>query len=139
MNFISNIRVLIWGCFHIVDIASGMCYTVYNLGWVLSQTLAILVIDFTVPSAMVTKEIVGNDDFVNNQANDDLIRSIDSSFYFFIIFFAIALLFGLILLYQNQKETLNNNKKKEICIWNRTVINKSWWCTKAHWVWNFDG
>ncbi|MBU4440549.1 MAG: MFS transporter [Firmicutes bacterium] len=100
--------------------ASGMFYTVYNVGRALSQTLAILVIEFTISPAMVTKAIVGMADFANIQANEDLIRSIDSSFYFFIIFFAIALLLGLILLYQNQKETLKNKQKKEICIYSPT-------------------
>lgn len=66
--------------------ASGMFYTLYNLGRALSQTLAILVIEINVPPATVTKAIVGMADFANLQVKGDLIHSIDSGFYFFIIF-----------------------------------------------------
>lgn len=83
--------------------ASGMFYTLYNLGRALSQTLAILMIEISVPPAIVTKAIVGMADFANLQANEDLIHSIDFGFYSFIIFFAIAFLLGLFLLHQNQK------------------------------------
>lgn len=104
--------------------ASGMFYTIYNVGRALSQTLAILVIDITVPPAIVTKAIVGMADFANFQVNEELIRSIDASFYFFIIFFAVALLLGLILLHQKQKEKQKekhkNKQKREICIFNPT-------------------
>lgn len=88
--------------------ASGMFYTLYNLGRALSQTLAILVIEISVPPAIVTKSIVGMAKFANLQVNEDLIHSIDFGFYFFIIFFAVAFLLGLFLFYQRQKEIVRN-------------------------------
>lgn len=102
--------------------ASGMFYTIYNIGRALSQTLAILVIEIAVPPAVVTKAIVGMADFANFQVNEELIRSIDASFYFFISFFVVALLLGLILLYQKQKEQeiLKNKQKREVYIYNPT-------------------
>ncbi|WP_026884057.1 MFS transporter [Clostridium akagii] len=86
--------------------ASGMFYTIYNVGRALSQTLVILVIEFTVPPAIVSKAIVGMADFSNLHLSGDLINSIDNAFHFFVAFFVIALILGLLLL--NSKEKTNS-------------------------------
>lgn len=83
--------------------ASGMFYTVYNVGRALSQTLVMLVIELSVPTATVSKAIVGMADFNNLHINGDLVESIDYAFRFFAIFFVIALILGLIIL--NSKES----------------------------------
>lgn len=60
--------------------------TIYNVGRALSQALVILVIEFSVPPAIVSKAIVGIANFGNLHMKWDLIYSIDSAFHFFIIF-----------------------------------------------------
>ncbi|MBW9173157.1 DHA2 family efflux MFS transporter permease subunit [Clostridium estertheticum] len=82
--------------------ASGMFYTIYNVGRALSQALVILVIEFSVPPAIVSKAIVGIANFGNLHMKGDLIYSIDSAFHFFIIFFVIALILGLFLLHSKK-------------------------------------
>jgi len=82
--------------------ASGMFYTIYNVGRALSQALVILIIEFSVPPAIVSKAIVGIANFSNLNIKGDLIYSIDSAFHFFIIFFVIALILGLFLLHSKE-------------------------------------
>lgn len=87
--------------------ASGMYYTVYNIGRALSQTLVILILEFNIPPSIVSKVIVGMGDLNNVYVNGDLVHSIDYAFHFFIIFFVISLILSLSLL--NLKESRNVN------------------------------
>jgi EmrB/QacA subfamily drug resistance transporter len=82
--------------------ASGMFYTIYNIGRALSQTLVILVIEFSVPPAIVSKAIVGIADFSNLNIKGDLIYSIDSAFHFFMVFLVIAMILALFLLHSKE-------------------------------------
>lgn len=72
--------------------AAGMFFTIYEFGRALSQTLAILVIGFTMSPEIVSKAIVGMMDFNNLKVKDDLISSINLGFRFFTIFFMISLI-----------------------------------------------
>jgi hypothetical protein len=81
--------------------ASGMQYTIMNVGKALSQTLAILTIEVSIPADAVSKAIIGIGNL--NSINGDLVSSIDSSFRFFTVFFAVALILSLILLYSKDK------------------------------------
>jgi len=85
--------------------ASGMHYTIMNVGKALSQTLAILTIEAIIPADVVSKAIIGigigNLNSINISGN--LVNSIDSSFRFFTIFFVISLMLSLILLYSKKK------------------------------------
>ncbi|EKQ55498.1 MULTISPECIES: MFS transporter [unclassified Clostridium] len=86
--------------------ASGMHYTIMNIGKALSQTLAILTIEVIIPSDIVSKAIVGIGSLNNLSINGNLVSSIDSSFRFFTIFFAVALILSLILLYSKKKNNV---------------------------------
>ncbi|MDD7793367.1 MFS transporter [Clostridium sp. 'White wine YQ'] len=72
--------------------ASGMFYTIYNLGRALSQTLVILTIELSIPSELVSRVLVGIDNFNRAQEAGNLIHSIGLSFKFFSIFFMITLI-----------------------------------------------
>ena len=83
--------------------ASGMHYTIMNVGKALSQTLAILTIEVSIPADVVSKAIIGIENLNSINISGDLVSSIDSSFRFFTIFFVVALMLSLILLYSNEK------------------------------------
>lgn len=85
--------------------ASGMFFTVYEFGRALSQTLAIIVIGFTLSPEIASKAIVGLADLNNLQTKGNLIFSINLGFRFFTIFFVIALILSFCLF----------KSKKEIC------------------------
>jgi len=87
--------------------ASGMYYTILNIGRALSQTFVILVIELSVPPSIVSKAIAGISELNNLNIKEDLVYSIDSSFRFFTIFFVIALILGLFLLRSNQKSNID--------------------------------
>ena len=86
--------------------ASGMHYTIMNIGKALSQTLVILTIEVVIPADMVSKAIVGIGKLNSIDIKDDLVNSIDSSFRFFTIFFIVALMLSLILLYSKMKNNV---------------------------------
>lgn len=79
--------------------ASGMQYTIMNIGKALSQTFAILTIEVSIPADAVSKAIIGIGNLNSINISGDLVSSIDSSFRFFTVFFAVALVLSLILLY----------------------------------------
>lgn len=83
--------------------ASGMYYTIINIGKALSQTLVILTIELIIPADVVSKAIVGIGNLNVININGNLVNSIDSSFRFFTIFFIAALILSLILLYSKSK------------------------------------
>jgi len=90
-----------------VGSASGMYYTILNIGRALSQTLVILIIEFSIPSEIISKAIVGLGDLNDLHIKGDLVYSIDSSFHFFTIFFVIALILGLFLLKSKEKSNID--------------------------------
>jgi len=90
-----------------VGSASGMYYTILNIGRALSQTLVILIIEFSIPSEIISKAIVGIGDLNDLHIKGDLVYSIDSSFHFFTIFFVIALILGLFLLRSREKSDID--------------------------------
>lgn len=85
--------------------ASGMYYTIMNVGKALSQTLAILTIEVIIPADVVSKAIIGIGNLNSININGNLVSSIDSSFRFLTIFFVIALMLSLFLLYSKGKKT----------------------------------
>jgi EmrB/QacA subfamily drug resistance transporter len=90
--------------------ASGMYYTIMNIGKALSQTLVILTIEVIIPADIVSKAIVGIGSLNSININGNLVNSIDSSFRFFTIFFVIALMLSLNLLYSKKK----NNAEERV-------------------------
>lgn len=86
--------------------ASGMHYTIMNVGKALSQTLAILTIEVIIPADVVSKAIIGLGSFSNVNISGNLVKSIDSSFRFFTIFFVVALGLSLFLLYSTRGENI---------------------------------
>ncbi|MBC2457829.1 MFS transporter [Clostridium beijerinckii] len=86
--------------------ASGMHYTIMNVGKALSQTLAILTIEVIIPADVVSKAIIGLGSLANVNISGNLVKSIDSSFRFFTIFFVVALGLSLFLLYSKRGENI---------------------------------
>jgi len=86
--------------------ASGMFFTIYEFGRALSQTLAILVIGFTISPEIASKAIVSMTSFNSVQVKGDLISSINLGFHFFTIFFLTALILAFCL-FKSKKE-INN-------------------------------
>jgi len=78
--------------------ASGMFYTIYNVGRALSQTLALAAVQFSVSPAIISQALMGIEEAQSQHVHTILVHSIDNSFQFFIIFFMIALLLTLFLL-----------------------------------------
>ncbi|SMC18159.1 drug resistance transporter, EmrB/QacA subfamily [Clostridium acidisoli DSM 12555] len=91
--------------------ASGMFYTIYNLGRALSQTLAVMAIGFTISPTIVSKAIVGMADLKNLKTKGDLVTAIDFSFHFFSAFFIIVFILGLALMYEKK---VNKIKEQEV-------------------------
>lgn len=89
--------------------ASGMYYTIINLGKALSQTLVILTIEVAIPADVVSKAMIGLGNLNSININNDLVSSIDSSFRFFTIFFVIAMMLSLTLLYSKKKNTIKES------------------------------
>lgn len=77
--------------------ATGMFYTVYEFGRALSQTLAILVIGFTITSDVASKAIVGMAELDNFKVKGDLISSINLGFRFFTMFLIVAFILAIYL------------------------------------------
>lgn len=92
--------------------ASGMHYTIMNVGKALSQTLAILAIEVVIPAEAVSKAIIGIGNLNSINIKGNLVSSIDSSFKFFTIFFVIALILSLFLLYSKWND--NHNEKENM-------------------------
>lgn len=88
-----------------VGAASGMFFTIINIGRALSQTAVILIIQFSIPSAIVSKVIVGIEDLHNLQISGDLVHSINFSFHFFVFFFLISLVLAVSLLFSEKKNS----------------------------------
>jgi len=78
--------------------ASGMFYTIYNVGRALSQTLALAAVQFSVSPAIISQALTGTAEAQSQHVHTILVHSIDNSFQIFIIFFLIALLLTLFLL-----------------------------------------
>lgn len=88
--------------------ASGMYYTIINVGRALSQTLVILAIEVIIPPEFISKAIAGIGDLNDLSIKGDLIYSINSAFKLFVIFFVIALILGIFLLYSKEKSSIGN-------------------------------
>lgn len=79
-------------------IASGMFYTVRNVGMSMSLTLALVVAEMSVPPALAARAFLGAGDILSPGLEGTLVRSTDAGFRFFVAFYVIALLLSLILL-----------------------------------------
>ncbi len=82
--------------------ASGMQYTIMNVGKALSQTFAILTIEVSIPADAVSKAIMGIGNLNSININGNLVSSITFSFRFFVAFFVIAFVLSLNLFRSNK-------------------------------------
>jgi EmrB/QacA subfamily drug resistance transporter len=80
--------------------ASGMFYTVYNVGRALSQVLVLLVVELGVSPQIVSQALVGMTKIRALGVTSALVRSTDAGFKFLNIFFGIQLLVTLMLLFR---------------------------------------
>jgi hypothetical protein len=80
--------------------ASGMFYTVYNVGRALSQVIVLLVVELGVSPQIVSQALVGIAKMRASNVTSALVRSTDSGFKFLNIFFGIQLLVTSILLFR---------------------------------------
>lgn len=78
--------------------ASGMFYTIYNVGRALSQTLALAAVQFTISPELLSQELMGVGAIKSQGTQTILVHSIDNGFQFFILFILIALFLTLFLL-----------------------------------------
>ncbi|MDR3585865.1 MAG: MFS transporter [Desulfosporosinus sp.] len=82
--------------------ASGMFYTIYNVGRALSQTLALAAVQLSVPPVIISQALMGTAEAQSQHVRTMLVHSIDNSFQIFIIFFLIALLLTLFLIHSQR-------------------------------------
>lgn len=78
--------------------ASGMFYTIYNVGRVISQTLALMLVEYIISPNIASKMFLGMGMGQNLIVNDALVHFTNIGFRFFAVFFFIALLISVILL-----------------------------------------
>jgi len=78
--------------------ASGMFYTVYNIGRALSQTLALVAMEFSVSSDIISQILQGTSKGQSHAQQNSLVYAVDNSFVFFLIFFVLALFLTLFLI-----------------------------------------
>ncbi|RNB87257.1 DHA2 family efflux MFS transporter permease subunit [Brevibacillus fluminis] len=78
--------------------ASGMFWTVYNMGRAISQALALAVVQLVAKSEVASKLLSGAGVEDLSQSKDTLIYASNIGFRFFAVFLAIAVLLGLLLL-----------------------------------------
>ncbi len=78
--------------------ASGMFFTFRNVGMSLSLTLALVVAETSLPSAIAAKAFLGTAGVLLPHFRDILTHSTDAGFRVFVIFYGVALLFSLFLL-----------------------------------------
>ena len=87
--------------------ASGMFYTVYNIGRAVSQTLSLTIIEMSVPSSVASQMFLGIE-MENKAAKSALVDLTDLGFQVYAVFFVIALLLGLFL--SQQQKLLRSQK-----------------------------
>lgn len=78
--------------------ASGMFYTVRNVGMALSQTIALVIAELSIPKTLATQAFLGDAGVQNPHVKNALVHATDAGFFYFIVFFAIALLLSIFLL-----------------------------------------
>ena len=78
--------------------ASGMFYTLRNVGFTLSLTLALLSAESSLPAATATKVFLGIENTLSQSSSAALSHSVDITFRLFVICYVVALLFSLLLL-----------------------------------------
>lgn len=72
-------------------VASGMFYTVRNVGMALSLTLAFVVAALTIPPAVASEAFLGTADLLNRSVVTALVRSTDMGFRLFMGFFVASM------------------------------------------------
>ncbi len=80
--------------------ASGMFYTLRNVGFTLSLTLALLSAESSLPAATATKVFLGIERSLSSSSAAALSHSVDITFRLFVICYVIALAFSTLLLKQ---------------------------------------
>jgi hypothetical protein len=78
--------------------AAGMFYTLRNVGFTLSLTLALLSAETSLPPAVATKIFLGVGHALSASAASALVHSVDGAFRLFVAFYALALVVSLGLL-----------------------------------------
>ncbi|MGH9104134.1 MAG: MFS transporter [Acidimicrobiales bacterium] len=86
-------------------VAAGLFYTLRNVGMSLSLTLALVVVEASLPGSMASRVFVGSAGVLPAREAGALAHSIDTGFRFFIAFYAIALLISLGLLAARRRAT----------------------------------
>lgn len=100
-----------------VGSASGMYYTVLNVGRALSQTLVILIIESSISSSVVSKVIAGIGSLSNSNVKENLIYSINFNFKVIGALFIICLILGLYLMISKE----NSNEAEIISLLDKTA------------------
>ncbi len=77
--------------------ASGMFYTLRNVGVSLSLTLALVIAEVSVPPQVATRALAGTSSKLSHSLVASLVHATDTGFRFFVLFFAAALVLILFL------------------------------------------
>ncbi len=92
--------------------AAGMFYTLRNVGFTLSLTLALLSAESSLPHATATRVFLGIGEVLSTSSAATLSHSIDITFRLFVICYVVALLFALLLLkHVGSTETKTGNQE----------------------------
>ena len=83
---------------NVAGAASGMFYTLRNVGFTLSLTLALLSAESSLPAATATKVFLGIENTLSQSSSAALSHSVDVTFRLFVICYVVALMFSLLLL-----------------------------------------
>lgn len=93
--------------------ASGMFYTVRNVGMSLSQTIALVVMEWKISPHVATAVLTGMSNR-SGQTRGALVHSTDTGLHFFLIFFGAALLLALIQYYAVRTYRARSGDEKEL-------------------------
>lgn len=88
--------------------ASGMFYTVYNVGRTLSQVFVLVIVGYSISPDIVSQALIGITAFQNHSITEALVHATNTGFRAFIFFFMIVLLLSSFLLHQYRNGKIEN-------------------------------
>ncbi|MBP2636354.1 MAG: drug resistance transporter, EmrB/QacA subfamily [Firmicutes bacterium] len=88
--------------------ASGMFYTIYNVGRTVSQVFVLIVVGFSISPDIVSQGLIGIDITQNQAITGAIVQATNAAFRVFIVFFAVVLFLSFFLLRQYQIGKVEN-------------------------------
>lgn len=88
--------------------ASGMFYTIYNIGRTLSQVLVLVIVGYSISPDIVSQALIGITADQSHLITTAIVHATNAGFRAFIFFFAIVLLLSSFLLHQYRNDKIEN-------------------------------